>query len=47
MPFNMFEIDMSSLNISLKKVAKDGVASGQIDLSGLALWGYHTHDLAL
>ena len=43
----MFEIDMSSLNISLKKVAKDGVASGQIDLSGLAFRGYHTDDSTL
>ncbi len=31
MTFNMFEIDMSSLNISLKKVAKDVVVSDKID----------------
>ena len=31
MPFNMFEVDMSSLNISLKKVAKDVVARDGIE----------------
>ena len=31
MPFNMFGVDMSSLNISLKKVAKDMVARDGIE----------------
>ena len=31
MPFNMFEVDMSSLNISLKKIAKDVVARDGIE----------------
>ena len=31
MPFNMFEVDMSSLNISLKKIAKDMVARDGIE----------------
>jgi len=31
MPFNMFEVDMSSLNISLKKVAKDIVTRDGIE----------------
>ena len=44
MPFNMFEVDMSSLNVSLKKVAKDVMARDEIepptqDFSGPRLVG--------